>query len=47
VNGSSTEGVKTVLHPASDLSAAKAVYAAVLGVAPQHDSLDREEVRNG
>jgi predicted enzyme related to lactoylglutathione lyase len=38
VTGSSTEGVKTVLRPASDLTAAKAVYAALLGVAPQHDS---------
>jgi predicted enzyme related to lactoylglutathione lyase len=36
--GSSTEGVKTVLHPVSDLTAATAVYAALLGVAPQHDS---------
>jgi hypothetical protein len=31
---SSTEGVKTVLHPVSDLTAATAVYAALLGVAP-------------
>jgi predicted enzyme related to lactoylglutathione lyase len=38
VTGSSTEGVKTVLHPASDLTPAKAVYAALRGVAPQHDS---------
>jgi predicted enzyme related to lactoylglutathione lyase len=38
VTGSSTEGVKTVLHPVSDLTAASAVYAALLGVAPQHDS---------
>jgi predicted enzyme related to lactoylglutathione lyase len=38
VTGYSTEGVKTVLHPVSDLTAAKAVYAALLGVAPQHDS---------
>ena len=30
--------IKTVLHPVSDLSAAKAVYAALLGVAPQTDS---------
>jgi predicted enzyme related to lactoylglutathione lyase len=40
VTGSSTEGVKTVLHPASDLTGAKAVHAALLGVAPQHDSDD-------
>jgi predicted enzyme related to lactoylglutathione lyase len=35
---SSTEGIKTVLHPVSDLAAAKPVYAALLGVAPQSDS---------
>lgn len=29
--------VKTVLHPVSDLTAAKAVYTALLGVAPQTD----------
>ena len=34
---SSTLGIKTVLHPVSDLTAAKAVYAALLGVAPQTD----------
>jgi len=38
VTGSSTEGVKTVLRPVSDLAAATAMYAALLGVAPQHDS---------
>jgi predicted enzyme related to lactoylglutathione lyase len=38
MTGSSTEGVKTVLHPVSDLAAAKAVYAALLGMAPQTDS---------
>jgi hypothetical protein len=32
-----TEGIKTVLHPVSDLSTAKTVYAALLGVAPQTD----------
>lgn len=31
----STQGIKTVLHPVSDLEAAKAVYAALLGVPPQ------------
>jgi predicted enzyme related to lactoylglutathione lyase len=36
--GSSTQGIKTVLHPVSDLAAAKAVYAALLGVPPQADS---------
>ncbi|WP_327588272.1 VOC family protein [Nonomuraea sp. NBC_00507] len=38
MTGSSTQGIKTVLHPVSDLEKAKAVYAALLGVAPQHDS---------
>lgn len=27
--------IKTILHPVSDLAAAKAVYAALLGAAPQ------------
>jgi predicted enzyme related to lactoylglutathione lyase len=36
--GSSTEGVKTVLHPVSDLEAAKSVYAALLGIEPQTES---------
>ena len=35
---SSTEGIKTVLHPVSDLARAKAVYSALLGVPPQSDS---------
>jgi predicted enzyme related to lactoylglutathione lyase len=35
---SSTEGIKTVLHPVSDLERAKPVYAALLGVAPETDS---------
>jgi predicted enzyme related to lactoylglutathione lyase len=35
---SSTEGIKTVLHPVSDLARAKAVYTALLGVPPQTDS---------
>jgi predicted enzyme related to lactoylglutathione lyase len=35
---STTQGVKTVLHPVSDLAAAKAVYAALLGVEPNADS---------
>jgi predicted enzyme related to lactoylglutathione lyase len=33
-----TEGIKTVLHPVSDLAAAKAVYTALLGVPPQADA---------
>ena len=35
---SPTQGIKTVLHPVSDLAKAKAVYAALLGVTPQADS---------
>lgn len=38
MTGSSTQGIKTVLHPVSDLAAAKAVYTALLGMAPQTDS---------
>ena len=30
MTGSSTQGIKTVLHPVSDLATAKAVYAALL-----------------
>ncbi|MFD3452454.1 VOC family protein [Streptomyces sp. NPDC058691] len=37
MSGSSTQGIKTVLHPVSDLAKAKEVYAALLGMAPQHD----------
>jgi predicted enzyme related to lactoylglutathione lyase len=36
--GSTTQGIKTVLHPVSDLEAAKPVYAALLGVAPEADT---------
>jgi predicted enzyme related to lactoylglutathione lyase len=35
---SSTQGIKTVLHPVSDLAAAKALYTALLGLPPQADS---------
>lgn len=35
---SPTQGIKTVLHPVSDLEKAKAVYAALLGIEPQADS---------
>jgi predicted enzyme related to lactoylglutathione lyase len=38
MTGSSTEGIKTVLHPVSDLDVAKPVYAALLGVPPTADS---------
>ncbi|WP_144118516.1 VOC family protein [Catellatospora sichuanensis] len=34
---SSTAGILTVLHPVTDLAAAKAVYSALLGVQPQAD----------
>jgi predicted enzyme related to lactoylglutathione lyase len=34
---SSTQGIKVVLHPVSDLAKAKDVYTALLGVAPQGD----------
>ncbi|MEV6964991.1 VOC family protein [Hamadaea sp. NPDC051192] len=33
-----TKGIKTVLHPVSDLAKAKEVYAALLGIQPQTDS---------
>jgi predicted enzyme related to lactoylglutathione lyase len=35
---SSTQGIKTVLHPVSDLAKAKAVYTALLGIPPQADA---------
>ncbi len=35
---SSTQGIKTVLHPVSDLARAKAMYTALLGIPPQADS---------
>ena len=38
MTGSATQGIKTVLHPVSDLAAAKAVYAALLGMEPTTDS---------
>ena len=38
MTGSPTQGIKTVLHPVSDLAAAKAVYTALLGVPPMADS---------
>ena len=37
MSDSFTQGIKTVLHPVSDLAAAKAVYTALLGVPPQTD----------
>ena len=38
MTSSSTQGIKTVLHPVTDLARAKAVYAALLGIEPQSDS---------
>jgi predicted enzyme related to lactoylglutathione lyase len=38
VTSSSTQGIKTVLHPVTDVDKAKAVYAALLGLQPQHDA---------
>ncbi|MEU8343337.1 hypothetical protein SAMN05443665_102035 [Actinomadura meyerae] len=38
MSDSSPQGIKTVLHPVSDLAKAKAVYAALLGTDPQTDS---------
>ncbi len=35
---SSTQGIKTVLHPVSDLERSKPVYTALLGAPPQHDA---------
>ena len=35
---SDTGGIKTVLHPVTDLDKAKAVYTALLGAPPQHDA---------
>jgi predicted enzyme related to lactoylglutathione lyase len=33
-----TQRITTVLHPVTDLEAAKKVYAAILGMQPQHDA---------
>jgi predicted enzyme related to lactoylglutathione lyase len=38
VSTSSVQGIKTVLHPVSDIEKAKAVYSALLGLEPQTDS---------
>jgi predicted enzyme related to lactoylglutathione lyase len=38
MSGSTTQGIKTVLHPVSDLEKAKPVYTALLGVAPTADA---------
>src|SRR3981189_3078186 len=38
MTGSTTQGIKTVLHPVTDLTKAKLVCAALLGVPPQTES---------
>jgi predicted enzyme related to lactoylglutathione lyase len=38
MTSSSTQGIKTVLHPVSDLEKAKAVYVALLGAEPTADA---------
>ncbi|HEY6525320.1 MAG TPA: VOC family protein [Solirubrobacteraceae bacterium] len=38
MSATSTQGIKTVLHPVSDLAAAKPVYTALLGSPPQHEA---------
>ena len=37
MTGSSTQGIKTVLHPVSDVAKAKEIYTALLGTPPQTD----------
>ena len=37
MTGNSTQGIKIVLHPVSDLDAAKSVYTALLGAPPATD----------
>jgi predicted enzyme related to lactoylglutathione lyase len=38
MTGSSTQGIKIVLHPVSNLATAKEVYTALLGVSPSADA---------
>jgi predicted enzyme related to lactoylglutathione lyase len=38
MSDSANQGIKTVLHPVSDLAAAKPIYAALLGVEPMADA---------
>ena len=38
MTGASTEGIKTVLVPVSDVDKSKAVYTALLGMEPQADA---------
>ena len=38
MTGSTNEGIKTVLHPVTDLERAKPIYQALLGVPPTSDA---------
>ncbi len=38
MTGTATQGIKTVLHPVSDLATARPVYVALLGIEPQADA---------
>ena len=38
MSDSPTQGIKTMLHPVSDVTKAKAVYTALLGIEPAHDA---------
>jgi predicted enzyme related to lactoylglutathione lyase len=38
MTGTPTEGIKTVLHPVTDLDKAKPVYTALLGLEPSSDT---------
>src|SRR5580693_2419655 len=38
MTSTTTQGIKTVLHPVTDLEKAKPVYTALLGVEPQSDA---------
>jgi len=38
MSDTTNEGIKTVLHPVTDVGKAKAVYTALLGVAPSADA---------
>ena len=38
MTGSTTQGIKTVLHPVTDLAKSKPVYTALLGMGPQSDA---------
>jgi predicted enzyme related to lactoylglutathione lyase len=38
MTGSTTQGIKTVLHPVSDLTKATPLYTALLGVSPQSEA---------